>query len=331
LKKLAFAIAALVALVACGIAVSAQTSTNCTSSVVSGDPSSADGLTVNIRCLTTTTTTTTTAPPTTTTSTTTTTVPATTTTTAPPTTTTTTVPPTTGWPTAATTGPTGPLAASGTITVTQNGAVVQNKDVTGCIRVRADNVTIRNVKVTSTCFNGIEIRDWDGYDGLLIEDVEVNGRDTTDNCIAFGNYTARRVDLYGCADGAKIGSNTTIVDSYIHDLMNGNGCHCDGVQSTGSSNVTLRGNNIDVPGSGAAVFLGEEYQAMVNFTADRNRLNGGNYTFYGSWSQGYKVPVNMRVTNNTFGPDRRYGTHVYVHPSTVWTGNALTNGSPVNL
>ena len=239
------------------------------------------------------------------------------------------------YPTAANTGwqHTGvTLRDSGPITVTQNGAVIDSLNVTGCIVVQADNVTIKRSKINATCNRGIEVQDWQGYTGLLIEDVEISGNSSTDDCIAFSGYTARRVNLHNCFDGAKIGDSTVIENSYIHDLVNANGCHCDGVQSTGGYDTILRGNNIDVPGAGAAIMLGDEFDQLGNITIDGNRINGGNYGLYGGWNSATgSGPASMRVTNNGFGSNFTYGTHVYVGPSAVWSGNVkLATGQIVN-
>ncbi|MFZ4585640.1 MAG: hypothetical protein ACOYNI_10490 [Acidimicrobiia bacterium] len=276
--------------------------------------------------------TTTTAKPTTTTAKPTTTTAKPTTTTAKPTTTTTAAAPAPAASggafilrTASNTGvPTGTAltTVNGDITVTTPGTVIDSKLVNGCIYVRANNVTIRRSKIVGSCFSIIEIRDWEGVSGTLIEDTEVDGKNAAENCIAFGGYTARRVSLHNCMDGAKIGDNTTIDDSYIHHLANTSTCHCDGVQSTGGNGTYLRRNNFDVVGSGAAIMLGDEFGRLSNIAIDGNRINGGNFGLYGGWNQSTGTqPSTMSVTNNRFGTSFTYGTHVYVAPSTSWSGN----------
>lgn len=237
-----------------------------------------------------------------------------------------------GWPDATNTGvPKGTaLTNSGSLTITKDGTVIDGLNVAGCIYVDASNVTIRRSKVTADCFNGIEIRDWEGRKNLLIEDVEVDGLNKTDNCISAGAYTARRVNLHGCADGAKIGDNTTIEDSFIHNLMNDNECHCDGVQTMGGNNIVLRHNNFDVVGSGAAIMLGDEFGKLGVIVIDRNRFAGGNFSLYGGWNQQTQTtPSSLTVTNNMFAGPFTYGSHVYVAPATVWSGNVDGSGKAV--
>ena len=56
-----------------------------------------------------------------------------------------------GWPDAGSTGLRDPgvLKSSGSVSVSTNGAVVENLDIKGSISIDADNVTVRNVRVTN--------------------------------------------------------------------------------------------------------------------------------------------------------------------------------------
>ena len=73
------------------------------------------------------------------------------------------------------TGPTnvGALVPSGSITISTNGAVVENLDVTGQITVTADNVTIRNFRVDASASPWYGIHNKGS--NLLIEDGEIFG------------------------------------------------------------------------------------------------------------------------------------------------------------
>jgi hypothetical protein len=103
---------------------------------------------------------------------------------------------------------------SGTVRITENGAVVDALDVTGYIYVKADDVTIRRTRVTSS--SPFAIRLDRGRTGLIVEDSTLdctaeNGRAG----VAFGNYDAARVEVgAGCSRGFLYNPNTTITDSY---------------------------------------------------------------------------------------------------------------------
>jgi hypothetical protein len=72
------------------------------------------------------------------------------------------------------------------MTVSTAGAVVEDKDIRGCLTVTAANVTIRRSKVS--CGGGNTIRS--NSTGLLIEDVTVSCSNTSGTGIAGGNFTA---------------------------------------------------------------------------------------------------------------------------------------------
>jgi hypothetical protein len=140
---------------------------------------------------------------------------------------------TNSWPNDANTGvPFGtPLAVSGSIIVTTDGAVIENLDITGSITVLANNVTIRKVRLTSGDYYPIRYFD-NNNTGLLVEDSEIIGLsgDVT-SAIAFQHYTARRLNIHGMADGLKADADVLIEDCWIHNLSNGPTEHNDGVQS----------------------------------------------------------------------------------------------------
>ncbi|MEZ4287647.1 MAG: hypothetical protein R3A47_05785 [Polyangiales bacterium] len=223
------------------------------------------------------------------------------------------------WPNSDNTGPSGTLTPSGSLTINTDGTTIDALDISGCITVNADNVTISNTRVRGGCFHVIT----NNGNNLVLQDVEVDGLNEADDCLAFDNYSAYRVDLHNCADGAKIGNNTHIEDSYIHDLSMIDGCHCDGVQTTGGTNTALIHNAIIVDRDAtSAVQMGDEFGSLGTLTFDNNYLDGGGYTFYGGWNQDTEThPSNLTVTNNAFGTDFNWGTHVYVHSSAIWSGN----------
>jgi hypothetical protein len=155
---------------------------------------------------------------------------------------------------------------AGPIVITQNGAVLQNLDVTytgsqTAVQVNADNVTIRNVRIRS---NGISLIQNDTHTGLLVEDSELINRPATGqpNChngIAMGSYTARRVEIAGCENGAEMAhGNVLFEDNWIHNLDNvgpsyffGNQAgHPDGIQLQNGAHSIVRHNNVDPIPSG---------------------------------------------------------------------------------
>ncbi len=204
------------------------------------------------------------------------------------TTTTTTEPPRV-WPDESTTGvPDGiELVASGPIVVTEANAVVEGVEVDGGITVQAPGVTIRNSLVRGDISNVIDCDSDNGCEDLLIEDTTVIGTGPScQNGIGFNRYTARRVDISGCIDGAKANGFTTIEDSWIHDLRrvekDGEASHNDGIQSTGGQDIVLRGNRIDAIPQRAtsAIKVSAERRPLLDVEVADNLLSGGSITLY---------------------------------------------------
>ncbi len=211
------------------------------------------------------------------------------------------------------------LTPSGSITVDQNGAIVEGLDIKGSITVLADDVTIRKVRITSGDYYPIRYFDNDNT-GLLVEDSEIIGTsgDVTSG-VSFANYTARRLNIHGMADGLKADANVLIEDCWIHDLSNGPGEHNDDVQSTGGKGVTIRHSYLS-GASNAAVQTGDEGAATEDLTLECNWFYGGGWTL-NIRGTGATVPKNTQVLYNRFGRDAGYGPWVIDDPNPTIIGN----------
>lgn len=220
------------------------------------------------------------------------------------------------------------LTPSGSIVVDEDGAVVEDLDIRGTITVLADDVTIRRVRIRSDDYYPIRYFDEDNV-GLVVEDSEIEGLsgDVT-NAIGFANYTARRLDIHGGADGLKADSNVLIESCWIHDLSNGDGEHNDAVQSTGGANVTIRYSRLE-GASNAAVQTGDNGGATEDLTIDCNWLSGGGYTLNIRGTPPTE-PKRTVITNNRFARDSGYGPITIDDLMPTFTGNVWDDdGSPV--
>jgi hypothetical protein len=192
--------------------------------------------------------------------------------------------PSTLYPSASNTGvPAGTvLTPSGDITVTVAGTVIDSKQVTGCIFVQANNVTIKNSKILGgNCYEPIHITE--PYDGLVVQDTEIDGQKSAmcGEAIGTEGYTIIRVNAHGCSDGPRLAgsANITLQDSYIHDLSNLPGDHGDGTQAYGLSlaagnSVQILHNTIE-GGDNSAIFTADD--ATGDLIVDGNLLMGSNY------------------------------------------------------
>jgi len=221
------------------------------------------------------------------------------------------------------------LTPSGSLKVTQNGAVVEALDINGTITVLADNVTIRKVRITTGDYYPIRYFD-KGNVGLVVEDSEIVGTSgTVTSAIAFANYTARRLNIHGSADGLKANANVLIEDCWIHDLANGAGQHNDAVQSTGGKGVTIR-HSVLQGASNAAVQTGDEDGRVEDLTITCSWLHGGGYTL-NIRGNGATVPKNTKVTNNRFDRTAKYGPWTFDDPAPTVTGNVYDDKRPAHL
>lgn len=236
-------------------------------------------------------------------------------------------------------------AYSGENPITTDNTVIDGK-IVGCLSVQADGVIIRNSTISCTDASAVACFPEEGCGTtteLLIEDSEID-------CTGYGasgivgegtgifgdNFTARRVDVFGCENGLSISQNVLLVDSYIHDLYNDpvvpapDGAHADGVQfasdhwngtsySPGAKDITLLHNTIfgagwpndesdcTVPPCGAG---GESIGTSSiitnrgptnideNILVEKNLLGGGGVGIYCE-QDGYAA-INEQVIDNHF-------------------------------
>lgn len=254
--------------------------------------------------------------------------------------------PVAGWPTTSNTGVQPGVTlqdVGGSVSLSTPGMVFENKIVHGTISVKADNVTIRNVKVVGsvTGFAAIEVRWWEGISGAVIEHVELAGPGNTDvAAIGNGGYTARNVNIHGYGDGFRAEKDVVIQDSIIWDLTGPSWAHFDAIQTTGAENIKIIHNRIENQNDQTAcIQLGNEFGPIKNVVIDRNLMAGGGYSFYGGWGGDMaKNPVsNISVTNNVwskkyFPNGGSYGPVAYFNPNgpgMVWSNNTWTDGTPV--
>ena len=229
-------------------------------------------------------------------------------------------------------------AYSGPATITTAGTVIENKSITSCIVIKANNVIIRNSLISSNgCF--FNVLSDNGNTGLQLVDVEVDGRGNLggDSAINGGGLTCLRCDLHGTVDGIKAQSNVVVQDSWIHDLAIGNDSHNDGIQSLGTTSLKVLHNRIVMAdGATSAVILSTgSADAMRNVQIDGNYLGGGAFTVYGGYQAGTDAlskVSNISITNNkfttsVFARGGAYGALTSTDSPVVTTGNTWADGA----
>ena len=238
------------------------------------------------------------------------------------------------------------LKPSGTVTVTTPGAVIENLDITGNIIIRADNVTIRNVRVTGSSSTAVIRPDRD-VRGTTIEHCDVNVGEANGGIGYLGyNTTVRNCRITGYADGIKVETGGLYEGNYISMTKPaGSAKHLDGIQASSDRNFTIRHNVIDGNsnrGGNAAVFVqawnGAINQNIYNINVTENYVSGGNYTIFmeGGKDKDGSDPKqwisDAHMTGNVFIPGtERYGyARIANCTTTTTTGNITSTGQTVN-
>lgn len=223
-------------------------------------------------------------------------------------------------------------AYAGPNPVVADNTVIDSKNITSCLEINADNVTITKSKITvAGCGQGVVyLNDQNLTADLTITDSEIactaGGVGTSGPGTAFSEarMTVRRADIYGCENGFNVNQTMTIEDSFIHDLYNeGADPHTDGIEfGTGHWNgssftctggcvrdVTISHNTILSMCPGAttpetdegcyttSAIISHSFGVDQNILIQNNLLGGGAFTLY--CDIGF-TGVNYHVDNNHF-------------------------------
>lgn len=230
------------------------------------------------------------------------------------------------------------LRTVGSVTVTTNGAVLSGLDVRGCVHVKADNVTIKNSRVTCTDSTQTAIRLNDGDHNLLIQDVEIDGAKRAKTAVyAADGVTINRVEIRNIQDGPRVGNNFRMTNSWVHHLYRPGDWHVDGLQTLGAQNVYVAGNSFEVynPVTGqqmnAVFMLGTETgPALKNIVYEKNYVNGGVCSI--NMRRDARVEGNVVFRSNVFGPQSARCTHTGFHGDSTWSSTNVwaSSGTTAN-
>lgn len=251
------------------------------------------------------------------------------------------------------------VVSSGILYVDTDGAVVENLDHDGYICVRADDVQIRNVRVT----NGIVLIAHDAWGWcnaspkamrLTLTDVEIIGNDYTsigiEGALLRGGVTCVRCNIHRVGAGIN-GGNYVLVDTYIHDLLGwGQGefegwSHNDGIQIGGAGgDVAVWHSNIegvlaaDSEGGGLSCsicpYTHGDWGPMDNVLIYNTRIRARSVYCSGLPS----LTTNVRFLDNTFVREADTGTCGHGGPmgsldlsgeGNRFEGNHYDDGAPI--
>jgi pectate lyase len=227
----------------------------------------------------------------------------------------------------------------GVIVERRDGAIIENLDHTGTILIAANNVTLRNIRVTypASDLNANEanfamIMLQAGSTNLTIEDCTINGNGRLPyGILAQARITIRRCDISLVAHGANVSNDFLIENNYIHDVSaGGKGWHSNGVHLSLGNNGIIRNNTmiIDNESVTAPVSLFAELGNVSNMLVENNLLAGGSYAVYAQPKDVF-TETNVRFINNRFSnmlypTIGRYGIwYPTLPPDIVRSGNVI--------
>ena len=230
------------------------------------------------------------------------------------------------------------LRPSESVVASEDGQVIDGLDITGEISVEADNVIIRNTRVTGG--RDVGNADWviimrPGAENLRIEDSELMtpaGSAQDIACllnIGNGQPTLVRVDIHGCSAGVSSGGGL-VVDSYVHDMAEVPGqSHDVGIASNGGGGMTILHNTvINQLGQTAAIAFYQDFSPQADNLVQDNLLAGGGYCLYGG--TGARGPtrdirfLDNRLSKSVFAACGSYGvlaSFAEQDPGNAFTGN----------
>jgi hypothetical protein len=182
---------------------------------------------------------------------------------------------------------------SGDWTITEPGTVIDGYDVSGIILVRANNVVIKNTRISGVGWWSVNISP--GLTGVVVQDCDITGQGSSGRSNSMGIMGAARIfrnDIRGVENGIAPREGALVQDNYIHDLAAPGAPHYDGIQiSGGDGNITLLHNTVLNPHpQTAAVFMKTDFGPIHNVRVENNYLGGGGYTVYAiTGSKNYSI------------------------------------------
>lgn len=237
-----------------------------------------------------------------------------------------------GFPTQMSTGYSGTLTPSGNINVTTAGTTIQNVDVTGNIRVNANNTKITNCRVTVST-NTANIYIVDGITGTTVRNCELNGLGTGSGSNGiYGQGTFVNNNIYGVENGIAVTGPSTISGNYIHGLLAAGAPHYDGIQIDGGiTGITISNNTIVNQNAQTSGVMLDNYRgALSSVTVSNNIIAGGGYPMYCDGTQSAGAMTSIAYTNNHAGSGY-YGTTDFTSCTPTYTGTTFDGWSLIGV
>ena len=220
-----------------------------------------------------------------------------------------------GYPDATNTGTSGSLTTAACPGSVGSNAIIENKSFSNCsFSITGTNVTVRNIKLTSSSASGAGITVQPGATASFsnVEVAGVSASQPVQYAILVSSHSASlprvtidKAHIHDCIDCISA-DNTDITNSYFHAMRHPAGAHVDPIQCGGGDGcgLTVRHNTIfNEYSSTSAVAFFADFGVPRNSTLDNNLLAGGGYVVTGGngvSNQYSGKATGIRITNNRF-------------------------------
>lgn len=210
-----------------------------------------------------------------------------------------------GFPTPESTGvPAGvTLTEGGPLAITEDGFVLEGRDLAGTVVVEADDVVIRNTRITS---NGAAVVLQTGATRLTLENVSVVGEGIDHPSAAItvrgGEITVRKLLLAGYAEGLFLDGGSGRIEASLFlclpDIEGG-----DTIEVWAGHDLVIRNNRFDRRGGNSNIKFPVDVRAPGrDARIEGNLLAGGGWSVYGGYEPGDPAVTwsNVVITGNRF-------------------------------
>ncbi len=214
-------------------------------------------------------------------------------------------PHTCGYPDATNTGPTGTLTPSGSITASTNGQLIEGKEIHGQITVEADNVTIRNDKITATDAGSGSAGVWvqNNHTGTKVEDTTIEGKGSGSQTLeaairAYSGVTVENDNLTLCDECVQAWP-LVVKHTYMKVSSIYSGAHAEDIYVCSGAVTVEDSTLINEQGQTATVFGDTICGGGNNFTVTNSLLAGGGFVVYPQANSQSSTGA-MTITRNRF-------------------------------
>ncbi len=231
------------------------------------------------------------------------------------------------------------------VVVTKDGTAIDAQDIHGFLTIKASHVTVTRsiVRGSATSATTAILRIDSGTD-ITIEDVEIAAASPSVDVdgLSGQNVIARRLNVHGGVDGMKLGSNSTLECSYVHDLVsfasdpnqNGGATHNDAIQILAGTTIRIVGNQlVAAMDQNSAIQITEDFGVVSDVHIESNWADGGGCTFNFS-HKGQASLGDLHTKGNRFGRNSFYNCPILKSTKTTLDSQADVwddDGTPVPI